>query len=348
MKKFLSLFVISMFTFSLIAQNWTTVKVTAPGKLSTQIIDQWTNLKLTGSIDARDVKYMRDNLTKLTAIDLSAVTFVAYTGKEGTYGPVSTVYPANEMPKFSFFDSYGSGGGSKTSLTTIILPNSITSIGMHAFNGCSGLTGTLTIPSSVVSIGGYAFYNCSGLTGSLVIPDSITSIESNTFNLCQGLTSIVIPNSVTSIDFNALSNCRGLTSVISYLKVPVVLAALTDVFIGINKSTCTLYVPIGSKSLYKAAYQWKDFTNIVEMTTAVPKINIEKTTIYPNPVTENFQINGFEGNAIMLLTDINGKILIEKTIQELDFFSLKKFPKGIYFVKLNTSKGIIEKKVVRN
>ena len=97
------------------------------------------------------------------------------------------------------------------SLTSIIIPNSVTSIGYAAFKGCSSLT-SITIPNSVTSIGDHAFYDCSSLT-SVTIGNSVTSIGSSAFEGCSSLTSITIPNSVTSIGSNAFEGCSSLTSV---------------------------------------------------------------------------------------------------------------------------------------
>ncbi len=79
-------------------------------------------------------------------------------------------------------------------------------IGYNAFYGCTGLT-SVTIPNSVTSIGYNAFYGCTGLT-SVTIPNSVTSIENNAFYNCRGLTSMTIPNSVTSIGYNAFGHVR--------------------------------------------------------------------------------------------------------------------------------------------
>ena len=97
-------------------------------------------------------------------------------------------------------------------LTSVTIPNSVTSIGSSAFWGCSGLT-SVTIPNSVTSIGRNAFSGCSGLT-SVTIPNSVTSIGESAFAHCSGLTSVTIPNSVTSIGDCALSGCSGLKDVI--------------------------------------------------------------------------------------------------------------------------------------
>ena len=98
-----------------------------------------------------------------------------------------------------------------TGLTSITIPNIVTSIGYSAFYGCTGLT-SITIPDSVTSIGYYAFEHCAGLT-SITISNSVTSIENEAFAGCTGLTSITIPNSVTSIGSFAFEQCTGLTSI---------------------------------------------------------------------------------------------------------------------------------------
>ena len=96
-------------------------------------------------------------------------------------------------------------------LTSVTIPNNVTSIGHYAFYYCSSLT-SITIPNNVTSIGNYAFCRCSRLT-SVIIPNNVTSIGNYAFKSCSGLTNMMIPDSVTSIGNYAFQSCSSLTSV---------------------------------------------------------------------------------------------------------------------------------------
>ncbi len=99
---------------------------------------------------------------------------------------------------------------SLTAITSIIIPNSVTSIGYHAFLSCDNLT-SVTIGNSVTTIGGWAFSSCRNLT-SVTIPNSVTTIDNGAFN-SSGLISVNIPNSVTTVGEWAFGYCDNLTSV---------------------------------------------------------------------------------------------------------------------------------------
>ena len=124
-------------------------------------------------------------------------------------------YPAGKKGGYAIPDSVTSIGDHAfygcSSLTSITIPDSVTSIGDYAFSSCTSLT-SITIPDSVTSIGYFAFSGCTSLT-SITIPDSVTSIGERAFYGCTSLTSITIPDSVTSIGDYAFSSCRSLTSI---------------------------------------------------------------------------------------------------------------------------------------
>ena len=129
-------------------------------------------------------------------------------------------------------------------LTSIEIPNSVTSIGNYAFSGCVSLI-SINIPNSITSIGARAFFGCEKLT-SIKIPGSATSLGGNILGGCNKLTSItvesdnpvydsrnqcnaiietatnklisgckgtIIPNNVTTIGSSAFYACKGMTSI---------------------------------------------------------------------------------------------------------------------------------------
>ena len=99
-----------------------------------------------------------------------------------------------------------------SSLSNIVVPNSVISIGDRAFSCCSSLS-SIVIPDSVTDIGNDAFSHCSSLS-SIVIPDSVTDIGNDAFSHCSSLSNIVIPDSVTSIGDYAFSGCSSLSNIV--------------------------------------------------------------------------------------------------------------------------------------
>ena len=103
------------------------------------------------------------------------------------------------------------GFRNQTALTSVTIPDSVTSIGDYAFQECSNLT-SITIPDFVTSIGTEAFYRCESLK-SVTIPDFVTNIGEYAFYLCRRLTDVTIGNGITSIGKEAFAACYSLTRV---------------------------------------------------------------------------------------------------------------------------------------
>ena len=149
----------------------------------------------------------------------------------------------------------------RESIASVIIGNSVTSIGERAFLSCSELT-SVTIGNSVQTIGVYAFFDCSKLT-SVTIPNDVTSIGDWTFFNCNKLTSVTIPNSVTSIGNYAFANCSGLASITSHAITPPALGL--QVFWNVL-TTIPVYVPCQGYSYYTNPAKWGGFTNIIGRT----------------------------------------------------------------------------------
>jgi len=146
----------------------------------------------------------------MAANDLMLPKIAAVLRDTGKYVSLSLSGNAlTSIPDFAFFDM-GTEEGCIT-LTAIVIPNSVTSIGMGAFAMCTSLA-SVTIPNSVKSIGVAAFAECTSLAN-VTIPNSVTSIEDRAFYECTSLASVAIPNSVTSIGVAAFSECTSLISV---------------------------------------------------------------------------------------------------------------------------------------
>ena len=150
-------------------------------------------------------------------------------------------------------------------ITTLTIPNSVTTIGNSAFSGCSNIT-ELTIGNGVTTIALSTFSGCSGLT-SIIIPENVTSIGNSAFQSCSGLTSVTIGNSVTSIGNSAFQNCSSITAITSYPATPPIISSST--FSNVPTSI-PVYIPCTSLNAYRFASGWNRFTNYQIMAGTAP------------------------------------------------------------------------------
>ncbi|MDO4957608.1 MAG: leucine-rich repeat protein, partial [Bacteroidales bacterium] len=107
-----------------------------------------------------------------------------------------------------------------------------------------------------------SYFSGNKIKGALCLPDTVAMIGSYALYKCKDLTNVTIQDSVTSIREAAFTYCSNLTSIKVRINEP--LNIKPNVFDGVDKANCTLYVPKGSLSGYSSAEVWKDFVNIVE------------------------------------------------------------------------------------
>ena len=182
-----------------------------------------------------------------------------------------------------------------SSLTSVVIGDSLTSIGDDAFYGCSGLT-SVVIPNSVTSIGDYAFYNCSGLT-SIVIPSSVTSIGDDAFSGCSSLqynlkdnlkylgneenpylylagvtsteiTSANIDSNCRLIGTDAFANCVDLTSII----IPNSVTSIGEMAFYDCSSLTSIVIPNSVTSIGDAAFRGCSSLTAIEIPDYVTSI----------------------------------------------------------------------------
>ena len=214
------------------------------------IFDQDGDFIKVGEKETRVVcTYNVTSTTEATQLLYSGITLseIASMEVDGINATVATVYTftttGKHTVKYTFKDNTAipqntfNGGspfkGGYYNLTSVVIPDSVTSIGENAFYNCTGLNSltigsgvtsignsaftycknltSVTIPDSVITIGDYAFYNCTGLN-SLTIGSGVTSIGNYAFYNCSNLYSVVIPDRLTSIGNSAFDMCSSLNS----------------------------------------------------------------------------------------------------------------------------------------
>ena len=190
--------------------------ITAANKDYTQV----RNLKITGQIDARDFYFMRDSMTRLSALNLKEVRIKAWGRQQIENNPNED----DQIPGSSFY--WNSSVSGSQSLTRIVLPDTLRSIGPNAFYGCKYLSGSLLIPEGVVEIQRGAFNGCTGLNGTLSLPSTLrklgnegeddnqdegTDYYGGVFQGCKNLTgNLILPDNLEMIRGYCFSGCSGL------------------------------------------------------------------------------------------------------------------------------------------
>jgi len=179
----------------------------------------------------------------------------------------------------------------------------------------------------------------------VIVSNDITTIGVYAFIDCINLISINIGKDVNSIKGAALWNCPSLTEIHCNNPIPPNVDN-SDVFWGVNRNSCKVYVPAGTEDAYKSADVWKDFNILVDNKTGIIDVEAATFIIFPNPakdeifIKSELKINKVEiysltGSLLLMENNFNGKIVIST------------LPKGVYMLRIYTDNGLVIRKVMK-
>lgn len=249
--------------------NTTTIICEKPGCLQVLMGNDLTNLrrirslKLIGNINGLDFLLLRKLFLDTTEsfsqypldIDISKCNIVA--GNQNPYEYFGWqpskifegIFMYGEIPTGIFTNA--------ANLKNIILPHDLKIIGKSAFAGCKSLK-TIDIPADVEEINSKAFYGCMSLQEiNLTSNECLTSIGNQAFTTKSTLNELTIPATVVNVGVEAFLGC-------SVSKLHLKWSEPLEVRIVPKTDGCTLYVPKGTKELYRNTRNWSKFLNVIE------------------------------------------------------------------------------------
>ena len=250
-----------------------TVDVPTAGTLSNIIqsdkMYKITNLKITGSLNADDIRFIRKmagcyyngNGSKydghLQYLDLGSLSQISYVHSFEVYDengyrstlndclfPLAYLYNLKTVVLPDLYKDYNFSLMGCRNLTTAKMPDNLEKIGNNTFKDCSSLE-DIRISPTVTSIGEYAFSGCSSLTD-IQIPDNVTYIGKYAFHGCSSLKGINVPTGLVNISASTFENCTNLQYFFNYNYIE----SIGDrAFAGCSKLTQIVNLFIGSPSI---------------------------------------------------------------------------------------------------
>ncbi len=230
------------------------------------------------------------------------------------------------------------------------IPNTVTAIGDNAFKGITGMT-SIEIPNSVVSIGDNAFAFCFDLTGDLVIPNSVETIGESAFFQCEGLDGkLVIGESVSYIGDWAFRKCTHISSAVSLATAPATLGTDLGGTVFTEFGIQTLTVPCGCIEAYRNS-SWYDpyglvgFYEFIEDCTEVSETSSIVSAVYPNPTDGMIKIKAENMKSISIFNMLGEKVFEGSAYGDTFECDFSHQGVGVYFIKVETTKGVETMKV---
>lgn len=284
--------------------------------------------------------------------------------KAGITIPATATNP-NNSEVYAITSIGGSAFLDDATLTSVVLPTSVTLLSSDAFSGCVNLE-TINLESVVTIETQNVFFNCPKLTAanlaaatsignfafhtlgdsslsSISIPSMVT-IGGSAFRTSV-IPSINIPATVTTIGTRAFMDCMSLTGIQvnwAAADIPVIDAG---VFENLTVAGITLYVPVGTSADYAAAAVWQDFT-IVEGVLGTNEVEQALgLRLYPNPTHGIVTIKNKNISKIdVTVYDINGRTLLNTTDSRVD---ISRFAAGLYIFRIKTDAGELVKRILK-
>ena len=172
-------------------------EITLPNSVTNIGRNTFTNTGIWNYNEIDNVVYINDEMENKWAVGTKGTISGSYKLRDNTVGVAGSTFQ------------------NQNELTGITIPNSLSQIGIHAFNGCTNLVYvSFDAPSNLSRIGDYSFFNCSSLE-SIIIPKTVTFIGESAFRRCSGLKSVIFerPSNLSRIGLNAFRDCISITSI---------------------------------------------------------------------------------------------------------------------------------------
>lgn len=257
-----------------------------------------------------------------TVLDNGTATITGYNGSPTDLKIPSTIdgHTVTSISDYAFYwresitsvtipdsvTTIGTGAFMGTSLKSVTIPNGVSTIENSVFQSCLSLT-SVTLPSRLIKIGDFAFEECEKLTD-ITIPSSVREIGSGAFSRCSSLKSVTIPIGITKIYNNAFSDCLGLTNItipnavteigggafsgcenVTSITIPSSVRTINDSAFAYCKSLKSVTIPSSVETLGKHVFESCESITSISVNSNNPNYSSLNGTLFNKNKTELIQ-----------------------------------------------------------